>query len=741
SYGYYDYDLNYGLLILPDSIRNIGERAFYGCEGITNIEWNLYVVDGENEIGNELFANCAELIDVMFNSEPKFVPGMFKGCKKLKGMKELSPTRSGSDPIEVEPLESIFEDCKKLTFNGTNDYCPIIMPDDTTVIGARAYKNCLNFADEWEIPSNITSIGKEAFFGCNKLKTVYAIDSNLEFVGANAFNGDVAFVTNDSNIQLLLIAGLNQEEHAYTTWNGIDDVEPGAIVHLDGTSIEGTVTIGRNAQVFIPEDVDVELKGTIILERDASITLEERSTLTLIGTLSGPSDSAYRSSLILKGTLEGNGSIGSRIDVYTVLTDDMVTMSGISEGLPFTGEEIVDVVPVVKFDYFSEEYSVYDPDTETGDYICTYKNNIKAGTASVVITPAENGRLLGGSVSKTFKIVKGTIDGFIWEVDDDTTDADVTVKVGVTKAGPVDGGRSSIKITLTDEETKSSLVKTVFLEDSSEKDVSVLAEWKNVYNGTYTVTLEYSGDANHEPAQYTVESPIEVTGYVRPSYNGSTNNGGSTSGGGSNGGSTSGGGGSTGGGGGTSGGGGGGSSATPPANPKTDTKDYGTVNYDPIKGMVSSNYGIVTSKLDKNLCEWVYDGASALIWGGNADTYWKLMYIDGSYAKGSKAVDANGNTYENYHWEFIDGKWWTFDSNGFAKIGWLYDENYKGWFYIDVNRGMKTGWICVDGKWYYLEPKRGSNEGMMYAAQWTPDGYYVNADGAWDGRPAMQIAQ
>ena len=179
---------------------------------------------------------------------------------------------------------------------------------------------------------------------------------------------------------------------------------------------------------------------------------------------------------------------------------------------------------------------------------------------------------------------------------------------------------------LTDEQIASgknpnTLIKTVLLNSGSSDTATASVEWKNVYNGNYDLTIEYSGDSNHYPK--TITKTFVIDGYERPAYNGSTGNGGNTSGGGSNNGSTS-------------GGGGGGSSSATPENPKPDTKDYGTVTYDPIKGMVSSNYGIVTSKLDKNLCEWVYDGASALIWGGNADTYWKLMYIDGSYAKGSK---------------------------------------------------------------------------------------------------------
>ena len=157
--------------------------------------------------------------------------------------------------------------------------------------------------------------------------------------------------------------------------------------------------------------------------------------------------------------------------------------------------------------------------------------------------------------------------------------------------------------------------------------------------------------------------------------------------------------------------------------------------------MIGSKYGIITSNYDSHRSHWELDEISALIWGGSADNYWKLQYRDGSYAAGSKAIDENGKTYENYHWEFINKKWWAFDSDGFAKIGWLYDENYDGWFYIHVKHGMQTGWICVGDKWYYMNPDTAGCEGMMYAAQWTPDGYYVDENGAWDGRPQMLKAQ
>ena len=45
----------------------------------------------------------------------------------------------------------------------------------------------------------------------------------------------------------------------------------------------------------------------------------------------------------------------------------------------------------------------------------------------------------------------------------------------------------------------------------------------------------------------------------------------------------------------------------------------------------------------------------------------------------------------------------------------------------DGTRGrMVTGWQLIDDKWYYFEAS-----GRMMASATTPDGYYVDENGAW----------
>ena len=67
-----------------------------------------------------------------------------------------------------------------------------------------------------------------------------------------------------------------------------------------------------------------------------------------------------------------------------------------------------------------------------------------------------------------------------------------------------------------------------------------------------------------------------------------------------------------------------------------------------------------------------------------------------------------------------------FGADGYAKSGLVFDPALGGYFYIDINTGMKTGWQLIDGKWYYF-----GGDSLMVTSQTTPDGYHVDKDGVW----------
>ena len=147
------------------------------------------------------------------------------------------------------------------------------------------------------------------------------------------------------------------------------------------------------------------------------------------------------------------------------------------------------------------------------------------------------------------------------------------------------------------------------------------------------------------------------------------------------------------------------------------------IRKDPIRGRISSDRGIMTGAANST----ANDGYSH--WMQDAYGWW-LRFADNSYPKAKK----RGTSGISYAWEHVNGSWWAFDENGYTKTGWLRDETFGGWFYIDPKRGMQTGWVLIDGVWYYFHPVSDGRKGIMYAGQKTPDGYYVDENGAWDGK-------
>ena len=153
------------------------------------------------------------------------------------------------------------------------------------------------------------------------------------------------------------------------------------------------------------------------------------------------------------------------------------------------------------------------------------------------------------------------------------------------------------------------------------------------------------------------------------------------------------------------------------------TSGSGAVSHDSVKGTIDSMAGIITGETNS----FVNDGKSH--WMLDEHGWW-LRFADNTYPKGS--VRESGGI--SHSWEHINGNWWAFDQTGYAKTGWLRDEDYGGWFYMDLEHGMQTGWVLLNGAWYYFNPVSDGKRGMMYAGQRTPDGYYVEKNGVWDGR-------
>ena len=85
--------------------------------------------------------------------------------------------------------------------------------------------------------------------------------------------------------------------------------------------------------------------------------------------------------------------------------------------------------------------------------------------------------------------------------------------------------------------------------------------------------------------------------------------------------------------------------------------------------------------------------------------------------KSSGAMIASDWLYDNHSWYYLK------DSGSMA-TGWIKDSG--SWYYLNNSGSMATGWVKDSGSWYYL-----ASSGKMLRNTYTPDGYYVDASGAW----------
>lgn len=181
-------------IILPNSVTEIGDRAFYDS-GIKEFT----VPASVNKIGTQIFFQADKLDTVYYNSDyanetaPIFgatwIRKVVFGGKKVpayvcQGASGLSEVVIGKTVNEIG--SNAFEDCTNLSnvtipdsvsaigeasFAGCSALTTVTIPDSVTRINKRAFAGCTSLYNI-SIPSSMTNIGEEAFSGCKNLQNI-----------------------------------------------------------------------------------------------------------------------------------------------------------------------------------------------------------------------------------------------------------------------------------------------------------------------------------------------------------------------------------------------------------------------------------------------------------------------------------------------------------------------------------------------------------------------------------------
>lgn len=195
---------------IPDTVAEIGERAFYGCvsaEKITLSE-NLY------SIGSSAFFGAKNLENVRLPLGLKLIGGFaFADCEKLEGVSIPQGTESigggafqntvwlgkqteefvvAGDGILIhyagtEEKVTVPEDVKVVSAFCDNFFVEeVVLPDSAVEIGEYAFVN--SSLKKITLSENIRKIGNGAFDSCLNLENV-TVNKKLEEIGSYAFAG------------------------------------------------------------------------------------------------------------------------------------------------------------------------------------------------------------------------------------------------------------------------------------------------------------------------------------------------------------------------------------------------------------------------------------------------------------------------------------------------------------------------------------------------------------------------
>ena len=142
-----------GSLTIPDSVVEIGERAFCDCG---NLNGTLTLGKNLRMIGKEAFSGCAFTGSLTIpEGITEIADGTFSFLYQSSGMFTGKLT-----------LPSTLKTIGASAFSYTDFSGELLIPDGVTSIGANAFKECDGFGGTLSLPDSVKTVGEWAFYLC-----------------------------------------------------------------------------------------------------------------------------------------------------------------------------------------------------------------------------------------------------------------------------------------------------------------------------------------------------------------------------------------------------------------------------------------------------------------------------------------------------------------------------------------------------------------------------------------------
>lgn len=206
-----------------DGLTTIGERAFYNCKSLTDVE----LPDTISSIDRYAFGSCSAIKKITMPIDAALTYDSFSGVNKveeiiitagntgvLKSTYTYYPWYISRKVLNKVTLQEGIMSIGKQMFYECSNIQSIIIPNSVTVIDYGAFLYCTGLTTI-NIPHGVTRIEGSAFMSCSNLNTIY-IPNTITGIATEAFYG--------TSLTDVYYEGTEEE------WSAID---------FEGTAIDG----------------------------------------------------------------------------------------------------------------------------------------------------------------------------------------------------------------------------------------------------------------------------------------------------------------------------------------------------------------------------------------------------------------------------------------------------------------------------------------------------------------------